>query len=54
MNSSLKLMRFWLELALSNFLYILHELRLKIEEILVWAGPEHFPLNSNYILIENL
>ena len=46
-------MRFWLGLALRSFLEILITLFLKIDEILVWAGPEHFPLNSYYILIEN-
>ena len=27
---------------------------MKIDEILAWAGPEQFHLNSNDILIENL
>ena len=46
-------MRFWLGLALSSFLEILITFKLKIDEILVWAGPEQLPLNSYYILIEN-
>ena len=48
-----KLMRFWLGLALSSFLEIPITFWLKIDEILAWAGPKHFPLNSDYILIWN-
>ena len=46
-------MRFWLGLALSSFLEIKITFKMKIDKILVWAGPEHFPLNLNYILIDN-
>ena len=58
-------MRLWLGLTLNSFLGISVTLSLKIDQILssflelkinkilVWAGPEHFPLNLNYILIEN-
>ena len=45
-------MRFWLGLALSSFLEIPITFKLKIDEILVWAGPEQLPLNSYYILIK--
>ena len=38
-------MRFWLGLALSIFLQIRITFELEIDEILTWAGPEHFPLN---------
>ena len=46
-------MRFWLELALSSFLEIPITFYLKIDKLLVWAGPEHVPLKSNDILIES-
>ena len=48
-----KLMRFWLGLALSSFLEIPITFCLKIDKFLVWAGPEHLPLNLIYISIEN-
>jgi len=51
--SNWKLMRFWLGLAPSNFLWILISFWLKIVEVVAWAGPDHVPLNSNWILIEN-
>ena len=46
-------MRFWLGLTLSSVLENPITVQVKIDQILPWAGPEQFPLNSYYILIEN-
>ena len=48
------MIRFWLGLALSSFLEIPTTFSLKIDEILTWAGPEQFPSNSYYILIDEI
>ena len=47
LHSNWKRMRSWLGLALNSFLIIPMTFWLKLDEILAWAGPEQFPLNSN-------
>ena len=47
-------MRFWLGLALTNFLQILIIFQLKVDKILAWPGPDQFPSNSNHVLIKKL
>ena len=49
----LKIDEIMVGMALSSFLQNLITFCLNIDKILVWADPEHLPLNLIYILIEN-